>query len=137
MDKKLLILAIIFFLAFSINLSLIVFESPINRAIKAKEEQAVSTKNSMVFTWPYQVLADGKANAIISVFVKSDDGSPIVNKQVTLRTNFGNLVNTTAMTNNTGKAEFSITSDTEGVAQIEALVDNNKLDTSVSVKFRN
>lgn len=137
MDKKLLVLAIIFFLAFSINLSLIVFESPINRTIKATAEQSVSAKQSMVLAWPYLVLADGNASSIVSIFIKSDSGSPIANKQVILRTNFGNLKNSSATTDNTGKVEFSISSDIEGVAEIEALVDNNRLDTTVSIKFRN
>jgi len=137
MDKKLLMLAVIFFLAFSINLSLIVFENPISRAIKAKDEQSVSLKDSLVFAWPYSVLADGKANSLVTVFVKSSTGAPVPNKQVFIRTNLGELSNESAMTDNTGKVEFSLTSPTEGDAQIEALVDNSKITNVVTVKFKN
>lgn len=137
MDKKLLMLAVIFFLAFSINLSLIVFENPISRAIKAKDEHNVSYANSMMFAWPYLVTADGKGSSLITVFVKSDVGAPIANKQVTLQTNLGDLSDTSVMTDNTGKAEFTITSLVEGDALVEALIDNNKLTNNVTIKFKN
>jgi hypothetical protein len=137
MDKKLLMLAVIFFLAFSINLSLIVFENPISRAIKAKDEQKVSLKDSLVFAWPYSVLADGKTNSLITVFVKSDTGSPVPNKQVFVNTNLGDLSNQSAMTDNTGKVEFSLTSTVEGDALVEASIDNNKVTNTVTVQFKN
>lgn len=137
MDKKLLMLAVIFFLAFSINLSLIVFENPISRAIKAKDEHNVSYGTSLIFAWPYSVTANGKDSSLITVFVKSDVGAPIPNKQVTLQTSVGDLSDASVMTDNTGKAEFTITSTVEGDALIEALIDNNKLTNNITIKFKN
>lgn len=137
MDKKLLMLAVIFFLAFSINLSLIVFENPISKAIKAKDEHSVSLTNSLIFAWPYSLKADGKESSLITVFVKNDVGSPITNKQVTLQTNLGNLSDTSVVTDSTGKADFTITSDVEGDALIEALIDNAKINNNITIKFKN
>ncbi len=137
MDKKLLLFVAIFFMAFGLNLSLIVFEKPINKMIKAKEENVISPDKSKIFVWPLTSTSDGKNNARITVFTKDTNDLPMDGKKVTLSTNLGTIKAINDLTDKNGKAEFDISSNIEGIAEIKALIDNQVyINKSITVKFK-
>jgi len=138
MDKKLILLFIVFFLAFGLNISLVVFEKPINKWIKASETSVPSSKNSDVFANPLTVTPDGNSFATISVFVKDQSNIAMEGKNVTLQNDFGNLLNQDVLTDKFGKAEFKITSPEEGIATIKVIIDGNiPISKQITIQFKN
>lgn len=136
MDKKLLILGIIFMVAFIAFSGYVVFQQPIARLTRAANPQAaVSPQTSLIFAWPLSVKADNKTNSEISVFVRDSQGRGLAEKRVQIQATVGKLTQQSAITDSDGKAIFKITSDVPGVAEITATVDTTRLQRTVSVKF--
>lgn len=137
MDKTLGALLVIFFLSFTIFISLLVFNKPLAQFTRAKEDYLPSAGNSLIFAYPLTVAADGKTASTVSVFVRSDKGMPVKDQQVTLISTVGTVKETVATTDEQGKASFHLSSTTAGVADIEAHVGGSlKLTQKLSVKFQ-
>ncbi|MBI4225714.1 Ig-like domain-containing protein [Candidatus Roizmanbacteria bacterium] len=137
MDKKLLALIMLFFISFAFFAAVTIFNKPITELTRAKEDLTPSVVRSKILAWPFpSVKADGISESVISVFVISESDKPLENKVVTLSNNLGQLRQTTATTDNNGKATFNITSTTPGIAELEATVEPNiKLSQKLSIKF--
>ncbi|MBI4004581.1 Ig-like domain-containing protein [Candidatus Roizmanbacteria bacterium] len=136
MDKKLLSLISIFFLAFGIFTAAIVFEKPLTQLTRAKEEARASETASLLFAFPLNAKADGISTATITVFARANTNRPIVSRTVKLTTTVGKIKQNSQLTDNDGKATFLLTSDTPGLARIEAVVDNQvKLSQKITVNF--
>lgn len=136
MDKKLIGLVAVFLLAFGLFVSILVFQQPITKLTKAKEEFLPSPTKSLIFAWPLSLSADGKSETIINVFVRNEKEFPITNKKVTLTTTLGTIKEIQPVSDKQGKTEFKLSSISSGVAQIKATVDNSiELEQKVSVKF--
>ncbi len=136
MDKKFLGLAILLILTFIAFVAFVVATGTFNVFSRANNNSLPSLSNSLVFAWPLEVVADGKARSEVSVFIRNAEGKGVANKQVSLTSSIGTFQAPTATTSDDGKAVFSITSSEIGVAQIDAMVDNRKLQRSISVKFK-
>jgi len=134
MDKKLVGLMVIFVVFFGLFTAIIIFNNPIRT--RAAAELIPSSNNSLIFSWPKTIKADGKETATIDVLVRNTETLPIANKQVTLSTTIGKINNSSQITNKLGRATFTITSDVQGTAEISAIVNGStQLINKVSVKF--
>lgn len=140
MDKKFLGLFFLFFLAFTLFVSLVVFNKPITQFTKATEELTPSSETSHIFAWPLTVAADGKSESEINVFVQNKNKNPvstIINK-VTLQTTLGQIreKNISDDDKKLGKASFIVTSTEPGIAEITAKINDSVLvKQKVTIKF--
>lgn len=136
MDKKLGGLLLVFFILFGAFVSSIVFNKQLLSFTRAKEDFAPSAKASLLFGYPLFVKADGKTKSIITVFVRSDKGTPVKNQKITLTASVGQLSNSAATTNNAGKATVSLTSTTPGSSVIGVTIgDAIKITQPLSILF--
>lgn len=134
MDKTLVGLMMIFFLAFTVFITFVVFNEQLSTVTRASTD-FVSAEKSLVFAWPLSLKADGEEESEITVFIRSEDGRSIEGKTVTLETTLGEVLEDTVVTDKGGKALFTLTSSSPGVAEITAIVDNSTVTRTVSVKF--
>lgn len=136
MDKKLVVLFLLFFLAFGVFTSILVFNKPLTQLARAKEDLTPSAEKSKMLAYPlYSIAANGKAVSVINVFVNSITEKPLANKVVGLTTTVGTVSATSATTDTNGKAEFRLSSTTPGIAKVEATVEGVKLLQTVTIKF--
>ncbi len=136
MDKKFIGLVLVFLLAFSLFSTLMVFNKPLSRLTRAKEEFFPSSENSLIFAWPLSVKADGEKTTTINVFVRNNKNLPISNKKVSVLSNLGQIKEVQSLTDKYGKATFVLVSKNKGTATLKAIVDNQvELKTTVSIKF--
>lgn len=137
MDKKLIGLSILFVAAFLVFTGYVFFSGSFNVLTRASVENTnPSEQNSLIFAWPLSVMADGTSTSEVTVFVRNTDGKGIEGKQVTLTTSIGSLQSGSAITDTDGKAVFNLSSETPGVAEINAMVDNKKLLRKITVEFK-
>jgi hypothetical protein len=137
MDKKLLILMNLFFLLFIVFIGFVFFSKPLFRLIRAKEEYLPSPKTSLMLAYPLTVKADGQSASQINVFIRSSTGIPVSNRTVVMKTNLGSIAPSTRATDSKGQANFKIISSTEGIANVEALIDGaSPLDQKISILFK-
>lgn len=134
MDKTLVGLMMIFFLAFTVFITFVVFNEQFSTITRASTD-FVSAEKSLIFAWPLTLKADGTEESEITVFIRTEDGRAIEGKSVTLETTAGQVLEDTVVTDKGGKALFTLTSSSPGVAEITAIVDNITVNRTVSVKF--
>ncbi len=136
MDKKLVGLMLIFMLSFGLFTTIIVFNKPLTRLTKAKEEFLPSSESSLLFAWPLTAKADGAYSVQVNVFVRNATNIPLPNKKVRLATTVGSIKTNDLETDKAGKATFMISSDSSGLAELTAVVDSQvQLKQKISVKF--
>ena len=135
MDKKLMSLIGIFMLSFGVFFSVIVFNKPLSRLIRASQETNPSAANSLIFAWPLTVKADGQTPSTITVFLRNEKNYPVPNKPVTVLTSFGEIKESQVVSSKDGKTEFHITSATAGIANITVQSGTLTLTQKMSVKF--
>lgn len=137
MDRKLLILGGIFILTFLSFMSVLFLNDPIGRFTRAANPNSQpSQATSLVFAWPLSIPADGTTKSDISVFICDANGKGLEGKSVRVTSSIGIINKTSALTDTNGKAIFSLTSTTKGIANIEAFVDNTKLLKSITVQLK-
>lgn len=137
MDKTLGALLVLFFLSFTIFVTLVFFNKPLAKFTRAKEDYLPSASNSLIFAYPLTVPADGKTESTVSVFIRSDKGMPVKEQKVVLTTSVGTVKEPDGTTDDQGKASFHISSTESGIANIEANVGGSlKLTQKLSVKFQ-
>jgi len=128
---------IVFFLAFALFTSFIVFNKPLTQMTRAKEDIAPSAKNSILSAWPTTVDADGKSETTITVFARSATNKPIQNKPVKLETTLGTVKEKELKTSKTGRAEFHLTSTNRGSATVHAIINRTiKTEHKVTIVFK-
>ncbi len=136
MDKKLTSLIVLFVLIFTLFISYIVFNKQIVVMTRASEELEPSSETSLVFAWPLTAQANNQDKVEINVFVRNYKNVPLANKSVNLVTNLGTINPSNQITDKLGKTSFTLTSQTPGLAQIKAIVNNQiQIKQSVSIKF--
>ena len=137
MDKKFTALMMIFLLVFGVFVTTILFNKQISNIARASTETDPSAQTSLIFAWPLTAKVGDKVE--VNVFIRNANNLPLDKKQVKLVTNLG-LVNgtqeSTSASNKTGKVNFTLSSDTAGIAELTAFVNNNiQLIQKISVKF--
>lgn len=135
MNRKFLLLILIFFISFLLFVSFVIFQKPLARLTRAKEEFLPSAENSLIMAYPLKLKADGKSTSNVNVFIRSTSDVPIANAIVNLSSSIGQLTPNMISTDIEGKASFVLVSDQVGVASIEAKVNNQILDKKISVLF--
>ena len=136
MDKKLLALAALLFVSIGIYSLFAFFKVPFAIFTQASQTNKPSTQTSLIFAWPLDLPADGKTESEITIFIRNEEGRGISEESVRLTSTIGTVPQTLLSTNLEGKSVFHISSKQVGVAQIEAFVDNKKLQRTISIKFR-
>jgi len=136
MDKKLGGMLLVFFLLFSVFVTIVFFNKPLAKFTRAKEDYAPSAQSSLLFAYPLLVKADGTSKSAINVFIRSTKGVPVKDQRLTVSSTLGTLSATELTTDDQGKATAQLSSTEKGVASIEVLVDGTmKLTQKLSVKF--
>lgn len=136
MDKKFMGLLGFFFLLFGLFVSLIVFEDPLVRFTKARQELAPSGEKSLIFAWPLQVPADGSTDVVVSVFIRNEEGDELGGKKVSLTTTVGQFQQQEVVADKLGKAAFILRSSEAGVAEIKGMIDGATAIThTITVRF--
>lgn len=136
MDKKLAALMLLFFLAFGLFISRMIFNQPLTQLTRAKEDVVASDTESLIFAWPLSTQSGSNEKVEINVFVRNIKNNPLANKKVNLQTTLGNISENDIITDKAGKATFNLTSQTSGVAELTATVDDSiQLKQKISVKF--
>ncbi|PIP15264.1 hypothetical protein COW98_00585 [Candidatus Roizmanbacteria bacterium CG22_combo_CG10-13_8_21_14_all_35_9] len=134
MDKKLLSLISILFLAGVLFISIVVFNKPIQNYTRAQQESVPSSSASLMFAYPLSTKVNDKV--VVNIFVRNTNNVPIANRIVNVNTTLGQIATTNSTTNNIGQATFSLISDTPGTAELTAIIDSNiELNQRVTVKF--
>lgn len=135
MDKKFIVLSGFFFVLFGLFISLMLFEKPLVRFTRAKQERP-SAEKSILFAWPLRVPADGKSESTINVFIRNDNGDELGKRTVTLTAAIGEFEESTVVADKLGKAEFKIKSSVAGIAEIRGVVENSTpIVQTVSIEF--
>lgn len=135
MDRTLTGMIVVSIISVAIFIGFVSFNKQIAQLTQAKEDTIASPEKSLIFAWPLTVPADAKTPSEITVFVRNPKGKAMENKSITLSSSLGELNSVTQTTGNDGKALFRLTSDTKGVAEIQAVVDNNTIEKKVTIKF--
>ncbi|NTU47308.1 hypothetical protein HGA88_06835 [Candidatus Roizmanbacteria bacterium] len=135
MSKSFIGLMSLFFLTFAFFAVMVLLREPLKNITRAKEDLATSEKNSLLFAWPLTLKAGADTSSKITVFVRSTNGKPLSNKEVSLSSTIGNVTPSSVVSDKEGKAEFTLSSPISGVANVEATADNLKVLQKVSVKF--
>ena len=130
-------LMLVFFLVFGVFITSTLFNKQIANFARASTETDPSAQTSLIFAWPLTAKVGDKVE--VNIFIRNANNLPLEKKQVKLVTNLG-LVNgtqeSTSESNKTGKVNFTLSSDTAGIAELTAFVNNNiQLIQKISVKF--
>ncbi len=135
MDKKLTSLIAIFFLSFGVFASVIIFNKPLSRLIRASQETSPSAASSLVFAWPLTVKADGQSQSTVTVFLRNEKNYPVASKPISIVSSLGQVLEKEIISGKDGKAEFHLVSSNPGIAQITVYSGSLKLTQKISVKF--
>jgi hypothetical protein len=138
MDKKFIFLMIAFFLFFGFFIIKTSFNGQISSFTRASEETDPSATTSLIFAWP--LTAKIGNNVAVNIFIRNAKNFPLNQKLVTLKTNMGKINNSgleiSSKSDKDGKASFILTSDSPGIAELNALVDNKvQINQKITVKF--
>lgn len=136
MDKKLVALMSLFFVAFLFFTTMVVFKNPLSTVTRAEKANQPSSANSLIFAWPLNTKAGAGSEVKIDVFVRSEANGPLENKTVTLNSTLGSVKTVNATSDKGGKTTFNLSSDTAGIAELTATIDNSiPLSQKLTVKF--
>jgi len=135
MDKKLASLITIFFLSFAVFASVVVFNKPLSKLIRASQEVNASPVNSLILAFPLSLKADGQSQSTITVFLRNEQNYPVPNKPVSITASLGQIKESEVTTSKDGKAEFHLLSTTPGLANVIARTGNLEITQKISVKF--
>jgi len=134
MDKKLIRLIFLFFLVFSLFITVVIFNEPLSQITRAKEDSLPSTEKSLIFAWPLDSNVNNQVT--VSVFVRNNKGVPLANKNVILQSTLGEVSPKFTSTDANGKASFNLVSINPGISELSAIVEGSSLKQKVSIKFQ-
>lgn len=135
MDRTFTGLVMIFLLGFTLFISFVALNSPLTGFIRASEDSAASPISSIILAWPLTVPADGKAQTKITVVPRNTKGKSLAGKSVKITSTLG-TVQEIPIPDTADQYVFYLTSDKTGIAEIEAIIDNIKIQQKVTVKFQ-
>lgn len=136
MDKKFTGLLVVFFLSFSVFFTMVVFNKPLSRLIRASQEITPSAEKSLIIAYPLTAKANGKDKILITVFLRNNNGLPVDNKEVIIDASLGKIQDNNLKTNKQGQATFILTSETPGLSQISAKTSSVVLTKKLSIEFK-
>lgn len=131
-------LVIIVFLIFALTASLfLVLRTTVFFGKAAfTNTNSIAYENSYLFASPLQAKADGKEQLRVTVFILDGRGIGIPNISVSLLPQSALTVkDTQAVTDDSGKAVFDISSLTKGTFNLQARADNHSIPQQVKIAF--
>ncbi|OGK14887.1 hypothetical protein A3H80_03590 [Candidatus Roizmanbacteria bacterium RIFCSPLOWO2_02_FULL_37_19] len=133
MDRKLLLLVLVFFLVLGSFTSYVFYRTSL-RQIQAENATTPCQSTSFLLAFPNELPVGVRAT--LNAVVRSCDETTIPGAQVCLTTSLGTIEPECAQTNESGISDHVITSDVQGLAEIRGRV-NNSMDipTPISVQF--
>lgn len=137
MDKKLAGLIGLFFLAFFVFISLVVFSKPLSRFTRASSTIDPSAEKSIIVAWPLTLQSNSSEESKIDVFIRSSSNAPVSDRDVQVSATAGSVSPSRVTTDRTGKATFMFSpAGDKGLAEITAVVDNTlQLSQKVSIQI--
>lgn len=137
MDKKLAGLIGLFFLAFFVFISLVVFSKPLSRFTRASSAVDPSAQQSIIIAFPLSLQSNSSEESKIDVFVRSQSNSPVAGRDVSINASLGSVTPSHVTTDRTGKASFQFSpAGDKGVADLTAIVDNTlQLNQKVTIEI--
>jgi hypothetical protein len=121
MDKKLVVLALMFFLVLGAFSTALFFDQGSLKQTRATQKCEADVSKSFLVSLPKDVPAGGSCE--VDAFVRCSDETSVVGAEVTLSVTNGTASPASVVTDESGKATFSVTG--AGLAQITALVNNS------------
>jgi len=97
--------------------------------------KTLSIEKSLVLISKLEAIADSADSSKITVFARNNEGVGIASKTVTVASSLGTVTPAQGLTDNYGKAEFTVVSSTIGKAEITVVIDNAPLGSLYSVNF--
>src|SRR4051794_12646966 len=135
MDRKLIGLLSVFFLAFALFVSVIFFHSNLGKGIRATESENASSTNSIILVYPLELNSNDGSYATISVFVRDADSKALPNKIIDVSTSIGTVTPARITTDPNGKAAVNFTCTSPGTAQIHAIINSTvNINQTVTIK---
>jgi hypothetical protein len=137
MDKKLAGLIGLFFLAFFVFISLVVFSKPLSRFTRASSTVDPSAQQSIIIAFPLSLKSNSSEESKLDVFVRSQSNAPVVGRDVHIESTLGTVAPAHVTTDRTGKASFQFSPAADkGVAELTAVVDNTlRLSQKVTIQI--
>ena len=102
---------------------------------KAAPAKIISLADSKIIGEKILARADGKDNCIVNVYILDKSGKGVPNKEVVLEGVTG-IVPESVVTDNEGKAKFTVASTQEGTFKLVAVVGGSPLSKEIKVTFR-
>lgn len=137
MDKKLAGLIGLFFLAFFVFISLVVFSKPLSRFTRASSTIDPSAQQSLILAYPLTIASNSSEEATIDVFIRSSSNAPVADRDVQVSATAGSVTPSRVTTDRMGKASFKFSpAGDKGLAEITAVVDNTlQLSQKVTIQI--
>jgi hypothetical protein len=137
MDKKFVLLMIVFFLVFGVFITSTLLNKQIANITRASTETYPSSQTSLIFAWPLDVSLAERKTSEVNIVVRNGNNNNLGNQTVKLETDFGTLDQSEKITDKSGKVNFILTSNVEGTANLSATINNTiPLSQKISVKFK-
>lgn len=144
MDKKFMVLMVIFFIAFGVFVTYFARDGlKIANFARASTETDPSPQTSLIFAWPQVPNPKIRTLVDVNIFIRNGNGVPLDQKPVRVVTDLGTIngaKEATVQTDKGGRVNLKLTSDMAGTAHITAFVTDSKnishqLNQTVSVQF--
>lgn len=144
-DKKLVVLATIFFLLFIVGVAVVALQKPTTQVLRAKNSNPSALK-SFIIAFP-QIATAGDENSSeknakvkVSVFIRDESGDVLPARSVLLSTSPPVTIKPaeSVVTDNLGNAQFFISSSVPGIVKLTATEtsSNTIVSNNPTVEFR-
>ena len=108
------------------------FEQPVQRIIRASSTDPSREKSLILAD---KILARPSDKVQITVFIRNDQGEALPNKSVQVRVDNGLLTSTTAITDDSGKAIFTLGSNGAEKSVVTASTEGIDVSNTITVYF--
>ncbi|PJE63391.1 hypothetical protein COU89_03605 [Candidatus Roizmanbacteria bacterium CG10_big_fil_rev_8_21_14_0_10_45_7] len=131
-QRQLVLLYILFFLLAASTIGIMMFEQPVQRIIRASSTDPSREKSLILAD---KILARPSDKVQITVFIRNDQGEALPNKSVQVRVDNGLLTSTTAITDDSGKAIFTLGSNGAEKSVVTASTEGIDVSNTITVYF--
>lgn len=144
-DKAFLTLSILFFIVFFVGIITLSLEKPLNQTLKASNVRPSPLKSFAIVFPQIGKIGDSTGEKQpttikLSVIIRDVNGVALPDRQVKISLSMDSITikpSDLQNTNNIGQADFFLTSDATGTAQVRAIevISNTAIENIPSVKF--
>lgn len=131
-QRQLILLYILFFLLAASTVAIMMFERPVQRIIRASSTDPSNQKSLILAD---KILARPSDKVQITVFVRNEQGEGLPNKSVQVSADKGLFTSTTAITDDSGKATFTLGSNGAEKSVVRASTEGVDVSNSITVYF--